>query len=140
MKVAYMKKFGIISILMIITSTFFATPYKVESVEGKVIYQLSPTEWKSIENGQELNSSTVIQTNVNSTLIVSVDGLKFTIKSMQKGSIEKLVELATSKNGIKKGSSLKSSAVASGTNKTSKSVVTASSRASEAKEDFEWDE
>ena len=135
-----MKKLGIILILMIECCSLFATSYKVESVEGKVIYQLSPTEWENIENGQELNSSTIIQTNVNSTLVVSVDGLKFTIKSMQKGSIEKLVELATSKNGIKKGSSLKSSNVAKDSSKTSKSVVTASSRASEAKEDFEWDE
>lgn len=136
----YMKKLGIIFILMIGFSSLFATSYKVESVEGKVIYQSSPTEWKNIENGQELNSSTVIQTNVNSTLVVSVDGLKFTIKSMQKGSIEKLVELATSKNGIKKGSFLKSSNVAKDSSKTSKSVVTASSRASKVKEDFEWDE
>lgn len=135
-----MKKLGIILILMIGCCSLFATSYKVELVEGKVIYQLSPTEWKNIENGQELNSSTVIQTNVNSTLVLSVDGLKFTIKSMQKGSIEKLVELATSKNGIKKGSSLKSSNVAKDSSKTSKSVVTASSRASESKEDFEWDE
>ena len=134
-----MKKLGIILILMIGCYSLFATSYKVESVEGKVIYQLSPTEWKNIENGQELNSSTAIQTNVNSTLVVSVDGLKFTIKSMQKGSIEKLVEL-TSKNGIKKGSSLKSSSIAKDSSKTSKSVVTASSRASEAKEDFEWGE
>ena len=133
-----MKKFIIILIFMIVSSTIFATSYKVESFEGKVIYQLSPTEWKLIENGQELNSSTVIQTSVNSTLIISANGVKFTIKSMQKGSIEKLVEFAISKNGIKKGSSLKSSAISSDTNKTSKSVVTASSRASEAKEDFEW--
>lgn len=135
-----MKKLGIIFILMIGCFSLFATSYKVESVEGKVIYQLSPTEWKNIENGQELNSSTVIQTNVNSILVVSVDGLKFTIKSMQKGSIGKLVELATSKKGITKGSYLKSSDVVENLSKTSKSVVTASSRASEAKEDFEWDE
>ena len=60
---------------------------------------------------------------------------------MQKGTIESLAAVASSGNsGIKKGSSLKSSAVAADSGKTSKSVVTASSRASEAKEDYEWDE
>ena len=85
-------------------------------------------------------ASTVIQTGVNSTLVLSLDGSKVNIKAMQKGTIESLASVASTGTGIKKGSSLKSSAVAADSNKTSKSVVTASSRASEAKEDYDWDE
>ena len=86
-------------------------------------------------------ASTVIQTGVNSTLVLSLDGSKVNIKAMQKGTIESLSSVASAgSSGIKKGSSLKSSGVAADATKTSKSVVTASSRASEAKEDFDWDE
>ena len=61
--------------------------------------------------------------------------------TMSKGTIESLSSVSSAgSSGIKKGSSLKSSGVAADTTKTSKSVVTASSRASEAKEDYEWDE
>lgn len=134
-----MKKIILILTMIFSTAFVFATSFKVESVDGKVTYQSAPNEWKTLENGQELSSSSVIQTSINSTLVVSENGSKYTIKAMQKGSIENLIELST-KGGIKKGTIVKNSAVKSDTNKTSKSVVTASSRASEAKEDFEWEE
>ncbi len=125
---------------MFAVSSMFAAGYKVESFTGKVTYESAPGKWVAVEAGQELPASTVIQTSVNSTLVLSSDGSKINIKAMQKGTIESLASVASSgTSGIKKGSSLKSSGVAADT-KSSKSVVTASSRASEAKEDYEWDE
>lgn len=121
-------------------SSLFAAGYKVESFTGKVTYESAPGKWVAVEQGQELSASTVIQTSVNSSLILSSDGAKINIKAMQKGTIESLASSTSGNGGIKKGSSLKGSGVAAGSDKTSKSVVTASSRASEAKEDFEWDE
>ncbi len=126
---------------MFAVSALFAASYKVESFTGKVTYEAAPGKWVAVEDGQELSASTVIQTSVNSGLVLSLDGAKINIKAMQKGTIESLASVASSgSSGIKKGSSLKSSAVAADSGKTSKSVVTASSRASEAKEDYEWDE
>ncbi len=125
---------------MFAVSSLFAAGYKVESFTGKVTYEAAPGKWVAVEAGQELPASTVIQTGVNSTLVLSLDGAKINIKAMQKGTIENLTAVASTGTGIKKGSSLKSSAVAADTTKTSKSVVTASSRASEAKEDYKWEE
>ena len=126
---------------MFAAASLFAASYKVESFTGKVTYESAPGKWVAVEEGQELAASTVIQTGVNSTLVLSAEGSKVNIKAMQKGTIESLSSVASTGNsGIKKGSSLRSSAVAADTNKTSKSVVTASSRASEAKEDFDWEE
>ena len=125
---------------MFAVSSLFAAGYKVESFTGKVTYEAAPGKWVAVEAGQELPASTVIQTGVNSTLVLSLDGAKINIKAMQKGTIENLTAVASTGTGIKKGSSLKSSAVAADTTKTSKSVVTASSRASEAKEDYSWEE
>ncbi len=121
-------------------SSLFAAGYKVESFTGKVTYESAPGKWTAVEQGQELSASTVIQTSVNSSLILTLDGAKINIKAMQKGTIESLASATSGNTGIKKGSSLKGSGVAAGSDKTSKSVVTASSRASEAKEDYEWDE
>ena len=126
---------------MFVASSLFAAGYKVESFTGKVTYESAPGKWTAVTEGQELSASTVIQTGVNSTLVLSMDDAKINIKAMQKGTIESLSSVAAAGNsGIKKGSSLKSSAVAADSKKTSKSVVTASSRASEAKEDFDWEE
>lgn len=130
-----------VALAMFAASSLFAASYKVESFTGKVSYESAPGKWVAIEEGQELPATTVIQTSVNSSLVLTSDGAKINIKAMQKGTIESLASVASAGNsGIKKGSSLKSSGVAAGSNKTSKSVVTASSRASEAKEDYEWDE
>ena len=125
---------------MFVASSLFAASYKVESFTGKVTYESAPGKWVAVEAGQELPASTVIQTGVNSTLVLSLDGAKINIKAMQKGTIENLTAVAATGTGIKKGSSLKNSAVAADTTKTSKSVVTASSRASKAKEDYDWEE
>ena len=126
---------------MFAVSSLFAAGYKVESFTGKVQVESAPGKWVAVEEGQELAASAVIQTGVNSSLVLTLDGAKINIKAMQKGTIESLAAVAGSGNsGIKKGSSLKNNSVAAGSEKTSKSVVTASSRASEAKEDFEWDE
>lgn len=125
---------------MFAATALFAAGYKVESFTGKVTYESAPGKWVAVEAGQELPASTVIQTGVNSTLVLSLDGAKINIKAMQKGTIENLTAVAASGTGIKKGSSLKNSAVAADTTKTSKSVVTASSRASKAKEDYDWEE
>ena len=125
---------------MFAASALFAAGYKVESFTGKVTYESAPGKWTAVEAGQELSASTVVQTSVNSSLVLSLDGAKVNIKAMQKGTIESLASASAGTAGIKKGSSLKSSGVAAGSSKTSKSVVTASSRASEAKEDYEWDE
>ena len=125
---------------MFAVSSLFAAGYKVESFTGKVQVETAPGKWVAVEEGQELAASAVIQTGVNSSLVLSLDGAKINIKAMQKGTIESLTAVAATGNGgIKKGSSLKGTGVAADT-KASKSVVTASSRASDAKKDYEWDE
>ena len=122
------------------SSVFALGSYKVESITGKVTYESAPGKWVAVKVGQELSASTVVQTSVNSTLVLSSGESKVTVKAMQKGTVESLSSVASAgSSGIKKGSSVKSAAVAADTG-TSKSVVTASSRASEAKEDLDWDE
>ena len=125
---------------MIFSTAFvFATSFKVESVDGKVTYQSAPNEWKTLENGQELSSSSVIQTSINSTLVVSENGSKYTIKAMQKGTIDSLIDDNSAK-GIKKSGGLKKSTVAADVESSGKGTATASSRASEAKSDLDWDD
>ena len=119
-------------------AAFAAGPYKVESVTGKVTYESAPGKWATVEVGQELSASTVVQTSVNSTLVVSNNGTKATVKAMQKGTVESLSS-ATKVAKVTVGNKVDSSKV-SADGKTAKSTVTASSRASEAKEDVDWDE
>ena len=121
-----------------VSSVFALGSYKVESFTGKVTYESAPGKWTAVKVGQELPLSTVIQTSVNSNLVLSNDGAKVTGKAMQKGTVESLTSVAAN-SGIKKGNALSDSSIAAST-ESSKSVVTASSRASEAKEDLEWDE
>ena len=137
------KKYVLTAVLAVFTAAFiFAASgtYKVQAVVGKVQYEAAPGSWKTVTKGQELAPSTVINTGLNSKLVLLMDDKTITIKPMQKGTIEKLA-LAT---GNGKGSLSKDTEVTKADVKddvsATKGVATASSRASEAKEDVDWDE
>lgn len=134
------KKGLILAVLAVLmTGSLFAANYVVESVTGKVTYEATPGSWKDVTVGQELSDSTVINTGLNSTLVISVSGTKVTIKAMQKGTLDSLASAAGGAKGLKKGPAVAKDTTADATT-TQKGVVTASSRASEAKEDLDWDE
>ena len=119
-------------------SMFAAGSYKVISVTGKVTFEAAPETWKNVAVGQELSASTVLNTSLNSSVVIAKeDGSEITIKAMQKGTIDSLVGVASSKG--KKGV-IKTSSVADDVEVTSKGTATASSRASDAKEDLDWDD
>lgn len=119
-------------------SLFAAGSYKVERVTGKVTYEANG-EWKAVTVGQEITAGTNINTALNSSLVVSDGSSSATIKAMQKGSIESLASATGSKGGLKKATLSKNN-VAKKAEGSQSGVATASSRASEAKKDLEWDE
>ena len=120
-------------------SMFAAGSYKVVSVTGKVTYEAAPGTWKNVSVGQELSASTVLNTSLNSDVVIAKeDGSEITIKAMQKGSIYSLVGVASTK-GLK-SSGIKKSTTADDKDGSSKGIATASSRASEAKADLDWDD
>lgn len=118
-----------------------AASYTVVSVTGKVQYEAGPGVMKDIEKGDVLSASTVINTGLNSKLVLSIDDDKITVKPMQKGTIEKLLQSAgVVKSGAKNKLNVAKSSVATDGAVDSKGISTASTRASEAKEDFDLDE
>lgn len=135
------KLFTFIMALFVGTMLFAATgTYVVESVTGNVTYESAPGKFDKVKVGQELSASTVLNTGLNSSVVINFDGKSITIKAKQKGTVESLyVAAAPAKGGLKKQSIAKADAVDDADGK-SKGVATASSRASEAKEDFTWDE
>lgn len=123
--------------VLMTASIFAAGAYKVKSVTGKVTYEATPGNWKNVTVGQELSASTVINTSLNSTVVLAADDGEVTIKAMQKGTVD---SLTGSNAGVAKAKGLKASSVAGEVSGKSKGTATASSRASEAKEDVDWDE
>ena len=89
--------------------------------------------------GQELSASTVLKTKLNSSVDIEFEGKVITIKAKQNGTVESLyVAAAPAKGGLKKQTIAKTDAV--DTDGVREGTKTASSRASEAKEDFTWEE
>ena len=132
----------LVSVFALALSCAFAekkSQYKVQSLVGKVTYQVSATEWAPVTDGMELDEGTVVSTGLNSTLVVLLDGKSTTIKPMKKGKLNELLALASTKGSVKVGSKVTKADVAADTT-TKKGISTASSRASEAKDDVEWDE
>ncbi|MCR5187334.1 MAG: hypothetical protein K6C97_00255 [Treponema sp.] len=134
-----------IVLIMTILLTFLAAAfaekkasYKVSSVTGKVTYEVSSGVWSDVKVGMELDESSNINVGLNSTLKLDLDGTSYSIKPMKKGKLASLVS-AKSKTGIKVGSKVTEDDIAEASTKTSKGTSTASSRASEAKADVEWE-
>ena len=129
-------------LLVLFTGTMMfaaANSYVVEAVVGTVKYEAAPGDFKPVTVGMELSASTVIKTALNSSVDISFEGKKFTIKANKNGTVEALyVAAAPSKGGLKKQTIAKTDAV--DTDGVREGTKTASSRASEAKEDFTWDE
>ncbi len=133
------------SILTFVVAAFaslalFAENYTVKSVTGKVQYQTGGA-MKAVKIGQILPDTATVSTSLNSALVlVSTDNRTVTIKAMKKNTISKLVAEGSRGGTLKKGSGVSKSNVAGASSGGDKGVATASSRASEAKEDVEWDE
>ena len=139
-----MKKNLFFAVLLLGAAMLFAENYEVKSVSGKVTYESAPGKWTEVKKGQKLSDSTVLNTSVNSKLVlVTEDNTTVTVKAMQKGTAESLVKAnASVAKGLKKNpaSTIAKKSAAGAVTENSKGVATASSRASEAKEDIEIDE
>ena len=121
-------------------SMFAAGSFKVLSVTGKVTYESAPGTWKNVSVGQEISASTVLNTSLNSSVVIAQNGGdEITIKAMQKGTVDSLIGVASAK-GPKKSGSIKRNTVGDDVDSSSKGTATASSRASSAKEDLDWDD
>lgn len=134
------KLFALLLVLFTGTMLFAATgTYVVEAVVGTVTYEAAPGKFEKVTVGMELSASTVIKTALNSSVDINFEGKKITIKAKQNGTVEALyVAAAPSKGGLKMKTIAKTDAV--DTEGVREGTKTASSRASEAKEDFTWDE
>lgn len=135
------KVFVFLTVLLALCGFTFAEKngaYSVKSVTGTVTYELSNGDWANVTAGMSLKADANINVGLNSTLVVELNGESLTIKPMKKGV---LADLATAnKAGVKVGSRVKKSDIAAGSAKSTKGTATASSRASEAKSDVEWED
>ena len=135
------KLFALLLVLFTGTMLFAASnSYVVKAFVGTVEYESAPGKWTKVSVGQELLASTVLRTKLSSTVDIEFEGKIITIKAKQNGTVESLyVAAAPAKGGLKKQSIAKADDVDDATGKR-EGVATASSRASEAKADYAWDE
>lgn len=140
-----MKKIIAIAFMLVSAAAFmFAEKFEVSSITGNVTYESAPGKWATVKVGQKLSESTVLDTSVGAKIvIVSESGETVTIKSMQNGTVADLVKANTKvAKGPKKNpsSTVALKSIATNEKGSAQGVETASSRASEAKEDYEIDE
>ena len=76
----------------------------VQTVTGKVEREVSAGKWEAVEVGMKLAPSTVVNTGLNSSLVLKAGDKVIVIKAMQKGTVEKLVAaMGVQTSGIKLG-------------------------------------
>jgi hypothetical protein len=139
---AFMKKILVTAIILGIALTglvFAADGYEVQNVTGKVEREVSPGKWEAVIAGVVLTPATVINTGLNSTLVLKAGEKVLTIKAMQKGTIENLTSAGASTSGVRIGGKVSDSNTTTTARGTS-NISTASTRASDAAQDLDWAE
>ena len=133
----------LLSTLVCSVAVFAKEPaeYVVKSVTGTVQYEASAGSWEAVTVGMKMAPSAVINTGLNSSLVLTLGDSVLTIKAMQKGTVEKLTSaLASGSNGIKLGAKVTESTVSSDKTQGRTNISTASTRASDATNDLDWAE
>lgn len=94
-----MKKISLILIIsFFFTSNFFAEDISVKSVKGKVKYEESSGKWIEVKKGDTLDTTKNINTGLNSSVVLALNGSNFSIKEIQNGKIEDLIKKTTRDN------------------------------------------
>jgi len=143
-----MKKFVLMVLLMstlvcsiAVFADAVATEYIVQSVTGKVEFEAAPGKWEVVTGNMKLQPTVVVNTGLNSTLVVKLGDRVVTIKALQKGAVSKLAsEVASSKSGVKIGAKATASDVTAESGQSRANISTASTRASDATNDVVWEE
>lgn len=135
-----MRKLFILVLSLFMVFPLLGETYKVTDIEGKAFYGASQNE---IQINDILNEDEVLNIKPQTKITLqAVDSLeKRTFKKPCKGITVKEAWVSSRVGkGFKKQVIVKQTTIASSTKGTNKSVVTAASRASEAKEDLDWAE
>ena len=134
-----MKKFLSFIFAFVLMTSVFATSYKVVNITGKVFVNNT-----QVEIEQVLDDEDVLNVRPQAAITLQpIDKIeKRTFKSANNHITVKdaWVQSAIGKGGLKKMKIADASHIAPPSDKPRQAVATAASRASEAKEDFEWDE
>lgn len=134
-----MKKFLSFIFAFVLMTSVFATSYKVVNITGKVFVNNA-----QVEIEQVLDDEDVLNVRPQAAITLQpIDKIeKRTFKSANNHITVKdaWVQSAIGKGGLKKMKIADASHIAPPSERTREAVATAASRASEAKEDFEWDE
>lgn len=143
-----MKRFVFISLfLCLLVSLTYAEGksgmdkgFVVKSVTGNVKYEISEGKWKAVTVDTLLVIDSMINTGINSSLILETANKDVvTIKAMKKGIIKELIASGKSGfSGITLDGSLTCSDVNANDIQERTNIGTASTRASDATEDLEW--
>lgn len=142
-----MKKFFSIFMLMalFVTSVFAVDRYTIIEVTGNYVKFERNGEMVEASVGTTIDANVVIQVGFNSKLVVRDDEFHNTkeIKQTDRKTLGQAIEdlnKKVSKNGLKKANGPVVANTVKKDKGPSNSVSTASSRASEAKEDLDWGE
>lgn len=115
-----------------------AQEISVEEVTGVVKVEVTPGNWEMITAETALRMNSRINTGLNSSLVLNLNGELVTLKAMQKGTVEELAAASQQSGGITLGGSLNKGSLDISGGQGRSNISTASTRASDAKEDLEW--
>jgi len=134
------KKLLFVCLLVLVGAVAFAEDIIVQSVVGKVTMEATPGKWVDVKVGDKLATTVMINTGLNSKLVLKIGTRLVTVNPMTKKTVAMLIGTTTATTGVSAVTNTQNTGISASATQTSTNVATASTRASDAAGDVSWEE
>ncbi len=134
------KKLLVVCLLVLVGAVVFAEDIIVQSVVGKVTMEATPGKWVDVKVGDKLSPTVMINTGLNSKLVLKVGTRLVTVNAMTKKTVAMLIGTTSTTTGVSAVQTTKDTSVSATSTQSSTNIATASTRASDATKDVTWEE
>ncbi len=134
------KKLLFVCLMVLVGAMAFAEDIIVQSVVGKVTMELTPGKWVNVKAGDKLALTMMINTGLNSKLVLKIGTRLVTINPMTKKTVAMLIGTTAATGTVTAVVNTQNTGIDASSTQTSTNVATASTRASDAAGDVSWEE
>jgi len=134
------KKLLFVCLMVLVGAMAFAEDIIVQSVVGKVTMEVTPGKWVEVKVGDKLAATAMINTGLNSKLVLKIGTRLVTVNAMTKKTVAMLIGTTTTAGTVTAVTTTQNTGINASSTQTSTNVATASTRASDAAGDVSWEE
>ncbi len=126
------KKLLFVCLMVLVEAVVFAEDIIVQSVAGKVTMEATPDKWVDVKVGDKLAATIMVNTGLNSKLVLKIGTRLVTVNPMTKKTVAMLIGTTAAAGSVTAVTNTQNTGISATSTQTSTNIATASTRASDA--------